>query len=57
MRPFSIEFIQKIIEAGLLSQTVQAGRARGLLLQSAVDAFVPPILVRFSGFDALDRDA
>jgi hypothetical protein len=46
MRPFRVEFVHKIIEAGLLRQAIRASRAGCFFLQGQVHAFMPAVLLR-----------
>ena len=57
MRPFAIEFADKIVELCLLLQAVRAGRAGGLLLEREMHALMASILLRVSRLDALDLNA
>ena len=57
MRPFGIELVHEVVEAGLLLQAVQAWRAGGFLLQGEVHALVAAVLLRMARLDALDGDA
>ena len=57
MRPFGIELVDEVVEAGLLLQAVDAGRAGCLLLEGEVHALVAAVLLRMAGLDALDGDA
>ena len=45
------------IEAGLLLEAVEAGRAGGFLLEREVEALVAAVLLRVARPDALDGDA
>ena len=57
MGSFRVEFIEKIIEPGLLSQAVLASGPGCFFLQGEVHAFVAAVLLRMPGLDALDADA
>src|SRR5262249_5453720 len=57
VRPFGIELVHKSIEAGLLLQTVHARRAGSFLLEGEMQALMPTVLLRTTGFDAFDCDA
>src|SRR5689334_25391875 len=52
-----VELLDKIIEAGLLLQEVEASGARGFLLEREVHAFVPAVLLGMTGANAFDADA
>jgi hypothetical protein len=46
MRSFCVEFLQEIVETGLLLQTVHAGRPGGFLLQRQMHALAAAVLLR-----------
>ena len=46
----------EVIELGLMLQEVLAGWLGSLELQSQMHAFMPAVLLRMAGLDALDRD-
>lgn len=52
-----IEFMNEVVEAGLLLQAVHAGRPSGLGLQGEVHALVASVLRWLAGPDALNRNA
>ena len=54
MRPFGIELPNESIEAFLLLQAVEARRPGRFRLEGEVLAFVPTVLLRMAGPDALD---
>ena len=56
MRPLVVVFVDEAIEPGLLLQEVLPGRFGGFLLQGQMHAFMPAVLLRLSGLDALERD-
>jgi hypothetical protein len=55
--PFGIEFLNKVVEAGLLLQTVHSGRSGCFFLQCEMHAFMPAVLLWMARLDALDGDA
>jgi hypothetical protein len=55
--PLRVELLPEGVEARLLLQAVQAGRAGGLLLEREMHALVTAILLWMAGLDALDRNA
>jgi hypothetical protein len=57
MRPFAIEFVQEAVELSLLLEAIHARRSGCFLFQGQVHPLVPPILLRMTGFDALNGDA
>jgi transposase InsO family protein len=57
VRPFLVEFLYEIVEAGLLLETVRAGRPRGLFLQGQMHALMAAVLLRMAWLDALDGNA
>ena len=57
MWPFGIEFLNEVVEAGLLLQAVHAGRSGCLFLQREMHALVAAVLLRVARLDALDGDA
>src|SRR5271165_4445111 len=57
VRPFLVEFLYEIVEAGLLLKAVQAWRAGRLHLQGEVHALVAAVLLRMTWFNTFDRDA
>ena len=57
MRSLVVELLDKIVELGLLLQTVHACRARGFIFQSEMHALMATILLRMTGLDSFDGDA
>ena len=57
MWPFGIEFLDKVVETGLLLQTVDSGRSSGFFLQRQMHTFMAAVLLRVARLDALDGDA
>jgi len=57
MGSFSIEFIDEVIEPGLLLQAVHLRRSGCLFLECQVHALMASILLWAAGFDAFDIDA
>ena len=57
MGPLVIEFLDEVIELGLLLEHVGAGGPGGFLLEGEVHAFMATVLLRMTRFDALDADA
>ena len=57
VRTFGVEFLDEVVEAGLLPQAVHPGRAGCLALERKVHALVTAVLPRLAGLDALDGDA
>ena len=57
MRALEVEALLEAVELGLLLQEVAARGTRGLFLQSQMHALMTAVLLRISGFDALDADA
>src|SRR5204863_4847801 len=55
--PFGIEFLNKVVEAGLLLQTVYSGRSGCFFLQRQMHALVAAVLLWVARLDALDVDA
>src|SRR6201984_1148306 len=55
--PFGIEFLNKVIETGLLLQAVDSGRSGCFFLQREMHARVAVVLLRVARLDALDGDA
>lgn len=51
-----IELFAKTIEPLLLRTKARRRRPRGLRFQGSVHAFVPPVLLRFTGLDQLRQD-
>ena len=57
MGSFVVEFLEEIIEPGLLLQAVHAGGSRGFLFQGEMHALVAAVLLGLAGLDAFDIDA
>ena len=57
MRPFSIELVHEVVEAGLLLQAIHARRPGCLLFESEVHALMAAILLGMARFDVLDGNA
>ena len=57
VRSFVVKLLEKVIELGLLLQTVHACGASGFGFEGQVHAFMPAVLLRMTGLDALDGDA
>ena len=57
MRPFVVEFLNEVVELGLLLQDVGASWPGGFFLQRQVHAFMSAVLLRMAGLDAFDADA
>jgi hypothetical protein len=57
VRPFGIEFLNKVVEAGLLLQTVHSGRSGCFFPQCEMHALVAAVLLWVARLDALDGDA
>jgi len=57
MRPFVIEFIHEIVEAGLLRQAVSASRLRCFFFQGEMPALMAAILLGVAWLDAFNGDA
>jgi len=57
MRRFVIELLQESVELGLLLQKVGAGGRGGFFLQGQMHTFLPAVLLRMTGPDALNGDA
>src|SRR5216684_6727363 len=55
--PFGIEFLGKVVEAGLLMQAVHSGRSGCFFLQREMHALVAAVVLRVARLDALDGDA
>jgi hypothetical protein len=51
-----MEFLDEIVEAGLLLEAIGGRRADGLLLEGQMHALMAPVLLRATWFDALDID-
>ena len=57
MRSLVVEFLEKIVELGLLLQTVHACGASGFVFEREMHALMPPVLLRMTRLDAFDGDA
>ena len=57
MRALGVELAEEGIEAFLLLQAVEAGRACGFFFKGQMHALMPAILLRMAWLDAFDRDA
>ena len=57
VRALLVEFLLEMVKPGLLLEEVGTRRARGLLLQGQVHAFVPAVLLGMAGLDPFDADA
>ena len=57
MRPFGVELVHEVVEAGLLLQAVHARGPGCLLFEGAVHALMAAILLGVARFDALDGNA
>jgi len=57
VRPLVVVNPDELIEALLLLQEVEGSRLSGFILERQVQAFMPTVLFRVSGLDALDVDA
>jgi hypothetical protein len=52
-----VELLEKIVELGLLLQTVHACGASGFVFEREMHALMPTVLLRTTGSDAFDGDA
>jgi hypothetical protein len=57
LRAFGIEFLNEGVEFSLLLQDIGASGACGFLLQGQMHPFMPAVLLRMAGLNALDRDS
>ena len=57
MRSLVVKLLEKIVELGLLLQTVQACGTSGFVFESEMHALMPTVLLRMTGLDAFDGDA
>ena len=57
MWSFLVEDLDELLEARLLLKEIRGRRFGSLFFQSEMHAFMPAVLLRMAGFDALNADA
>ena len=57
VRAFGIEFLNEGVKFSLLLKDVGSGGAGGLLFEGQVHPFMPAVLLRMTGLNALNRDS